>query len=798
MTIMRRLLLLTSLLAIACSSEEPEPFTHLALWEVFQERVASDARPTEPAGLDVFRETFDDGFEGWLPVIDVTDPLAPVDDRLRASFDATEGALRLEGQVGAMYQIVKVDPETYYDVRGRVRFDDLVPTNGLQFAGGTYFVGELTRYGDAESVFGDGLTEVLTSRKTLGLIGRGGEWEETSYQLRTAPETRALLIVCILGLDAETVASGAALFDDVAVRQLETSDYYRAVAENRGGTPADLAKRHGASFLRVSSGGVSRPSLIVYPGENVEFTIPPVKTAAALSFHFAAWPPDEFGSDVDLKYTLEQMGSSGASWNSQIEGWCPVERELKLGLEATLTFQAVDTPVAIGSPSVRPKAARPEGPNLILISIDTLRADRVGAYGYDGDTTPVLDQLASEGSLFADMTAQAPFTLPSQATIFSGQVPSVHGLTEPGRVLGESRTPMLAQLLFDEGIVTRGFTAGGYVDADFGMARGFEAYSNIDPWRYLGSPHADIMIEKSGGAITPGLISMFTPEAVNEWIEEHADERFFLFLHTYTVHDFDPPPEFIDTEGRIDPMPYMHHEYVREHGIDDKVIEDINAYYDGALRYVDGLVGDLRAKLSELDLAKDTILVVTSDHGKEIGDRGSILHGTSLYEELVAVPLIIRVPGKAPSVDTRPVMSIDVAPTCLALMGVEPDERMQGVDLFDPTVSLAERSVWSEVDQVPAWKYALRTPDGWKLIHGPPDEDRMFPNEKHWELFDLSADPNELTDLTQAEADRYRSLRAELSESRDTFRSLGEAMGELGTGSISAEMRARLEQLGYL
>ena len=114
------------------------------------------------------------------------------------------------------------------------------------------------------------------------------------------------------------------------------------------------------------------------------------------------------------------------------------------------------------------------------------------------------------------------------------------------------------------------------------------------------------------------LIDQYTPSRVEEWLEQNGDERFFLFLHTYTVHDFDPPPEFIDADGRIDPMPYMHHEYVRKHGIDEQVIADIDAYYDGALRYVDGLVGKLRRKLLDLGLAKNTILVITSDHGEDL------------------------------------------------------------------------------------------------------------------------------------------------------------------------------------
>ena len=585
---------------------------------------------------------------------------------------------------------------------------------------------------------------------------------------------------------------------------LAEADYRRAQAEGAGGTRAELAARHGASRVRASVGAESRPSLLILPDRPFRLDVHIPQGTPRFEAGFAAWGvPRELADRVGLRIRVE--GDELLSLDLPVpphlaqHRWRELRAELEeyAGEKVSLEVIASGGPVVLGSPRIVDRAARVPGPNLVLVSIDTLRADHVGAYGYEAGTTPHLDALAREGQFFADVTAQAPYTLPSQTTMFSGQMPTVHGVIGPGRAIAASRTPLLAEILHDEGVTTRAFTAGGFVDAEFGFDRGFEGYSNVDPWRYPKSPHAVEMVKRSPETLSDELLGEFTPELVESWIADHANERFFLFVHTYTVHDFDPPPGYLDDRERIDPTPYLHHEYVRANGISAEAIRDIIDHYDAALRYVDELLGSLVARLEDLGLADDTIVAVTSDHGKELGERGLVIHGTTLYEELVSIPLVLRVPGVAPRVESRPVMSVDVAPTLLAAMGLEIDERMQGIDLLGEAAQLDGRPVWSEIDQL-AKKYALRKSSGLKLIYGPPDDGRMFPNERTWELYDLASDPGELSNLEELRSDDRTRLSVELGASRAAFEGLGEAYGDLGSGSMSAETRARLEQLGYL
>ncbi|MFT5687754.1 MAG: choline-sulfatase, partial [Planctomycetota bacterium] len=452
-------------------------------------------------------------------------------------------------------------------------------------------------------------------------------------------------------------------------------------------------------------------------------------------------------------------------------------------------------PGTIASPILRDTSRTSNGPNLILISIDTLRADHVGAYGASGDNTPTLDALAASGTLVRDVTAQAPFTLPSQVSMFSGQIPSVHGVLAPGRAISQSLTPMLAEILAREGFVTRAFTAGGYLNPIFGFDRGFDGYSNLDPLRHIDSEHIAAMIEAEPALFSRAMYEENDTTRISRWLDAHLEERFFLFLHTYTVHDFDPAPGYINREERIDPTPYMHHEYVQAYGITPEALEDIEAFYDAALRYVDDELGKLLAHLEESGLAENTIIVVTSDHGKELGERGLIVHGTTLYSELTGVPLIMRVPGQEPLVIDEPAMLIDLVPTLLGALGLESDPRMQGIDLMGPSLP-EDRVIWSEVDLL-AHKYSIRDGSGLKMIHGPQDDDLVFPNEKTWELYSLATDPHELTDLSaERQADRER-MQAMMADFRESLEKLSQVLGAAGSGTLDSGTRAMLRQLGY-
>jgi len=438
----------------------------------------------------------------------------------------------------------------------------------------------------------------------------------------------------------------------------------------------------------------------------------------------------------------------------------------------------------------------------VLISIDTLRSDHVGAYGAAGaavSATPTLDRLARAGTLFEDFTASAPYTLPAHASLFSGQFPSVHRVEDAGRPLAPSRSPVLARILAEHGFRTQAFTAAGFLTSDFGFQAGFDGFSIRDPLRHPDSKalreFEQVYPEQGPAPAQPGV------ERVKGWIAAHAKERFFLFVHTYEVHDYDPPAAMLGCA---------------EHGCRSKLSDfdkltlkdkqrtpfpgtpedraHVGHLYEAALRHVDGEVGELLDELDRQGLAARTLVVVTSDHGEEMFERGFLQHGKSLHREVLSIPLIVRLPGRAPARVTTPAMQVDVAPTLLALLGLPPDARMQGRDLLGARVP--PRPIWSEVDDVRARQTSLR--DGtWKLVHAPLAAPVRFHAEREWSLYDVAHDPEERMDLSAREAARLAGLQQQLEGFQHELDATSERLGPAPTNEIEDATRENLRKLGY-
>ena len=246
--------------------------------------------------------------------------------------------------------------------------------------------------------------------------------------------------------------------------------------------------------------------------------------------------------------------------------------------------------------------------NLLLISVDTLRADRVGAYGYSGAITSNLDQLAREGMLFEQVFTPVPLTLPAHASLFTGVYPPANGVRDNGEALPSS-VPTLAEHLRANGFDTAAFVGAFVLDRRFGLARGFDEYWGEFPlYRY--------------GGRDPGTIQFRgdrVEQAATEWIADHRLRPFFAFVHFYDLHG-----------------PYLLPEPWRE--------RFPGRLYEGEVAYVDSLVGQLWKEMLNQGLAGRTLLVVTSDHGEALGDHGEQNHGFLLYRSTTHVPLIIRFP----------------------------------------------------------------------------------------------------------------------------------------------------------
>ncbi|MDH3402005.1 MAG: sulfatase [Acidobacteriota bacterium] len=323
--------------------------------------------------------------------------------------------------------------------------------------------------------------------------------------------------------------------------------------------------------------------------------------------------------------------------------------------------------VATGGCEQPPRQTR----GYVLISVDTLRADHLGVYGYGRDTSPFLDQLSERALVFEHAFSQFPGTLPSHMSMFTGLYPSEHGVFPPASVLDEE-VESLPAVFRRGGFRTAGYTEGGYMSGHWGFSRGFEQFS--DRTAHMATD-VEVTLERAGSFLR-GL---------------EDGERFFLFIHTYAVHDPYFPPQryralFWDGEApdTFAPTgPNLVEVNRGERAVTRVAVDYYEALYDAGIRYVDDCLRDFFTLLDDLRLASDTTVVLTSDHGEEFLDHGRLVH-EQMYRELLHVPLIVVHPdltsGRRIPALTQ---SIDIAPTLYELAGIEDPPRMSGRSLVD-------------------------------------------------------------------------------------------------------------------
>ncbi len=295
---------------------------------------------------------------------------------------------------------------------------------------------------------------------------------------------------------------------------------------------------------------------------------------------------------------------------------------------------------------------RPVPRNLILVSIDTLRADHLGSYGYGRETSPNLDRLARRSVVFRQAVAQAPTTLPSHAVLFTSRYWSGNPL--PGEfppVPEEWLT--LAELLKVRGFATWGFVDGGYMGRRFGFSQGFDSFDDR-PLHIAGILHN-----------------------VERWLDTHEADRFFLLVHCYDVHSpYQPPPPFNvmfdgDYRGNFVPTAKNLEDIVqRRQTLTPEDLQHVVALYDGGIRYTDEQLGRFFDSLERRGLLGSSLLVVLSDHGEEFLEHGSMLHWQMHFSPNLHVPLIIAAPGLAPRSIEGPIELADFVPTVLELLGL--------------------------------------------------------------------------------------------------------------------------------
>ena len=399
------------------------------------------------------------------------------------------------------------------------------------------------------------------------------------------------------------------------------------------------------------------------------------------------------------------------------------------------------------------------GPNLILISLDDLRVDRLGCYGYQRPTSPFIDALAEKSTVFADVVTQFTSTRYSHLALLTGQYP-----------FSSRQEPLLAQVLRKEGFRTAGFTGGGFMHHQYGFDRGFEVFS--DSQQYKG-------LQVSLPQILP-------------WLREHYKERFFLLVHTYDAHCPWAPPEpyrsmFVGEKARrfeIDGK--CDNNYYNAFGMTPEDYDVLSDVYDGNVRWTDALVGQLLQEIARLGLDENTVIVVIADHGEVLGTEGVMGHG-KLYEEEVHVPLIMYVPHEAAQRVLEPAQLIDVMPTVLHLLNVDAPPALDGVDLVPymrGKLSFGGKRL--RITQAVEGERAIRANATWKLVVGKRSApDRLF-NIQRNPLQDVSRDNPAITRLLHHQLDRA------LSGAKDLVNR------PLATETLAPELRVQLKSLGYL
>jgi len=403
----------------------------------------------------------------------------------------------------------------------------------------------------------------------------------------------------------------------------------------------------------------------------------------------------------------------------------------------------------------RDRSTRPASrPNVLLVSIDSLRADHLGSYGYARDTTPTIDRLAREGVLFETALSSASWTVPAHMTMLTGLPPEVHGVTTTQQSLSADAVT-LAEVLQAAGYDTAAFVSGPTVMAHYGFGQGFSLFdeSMVEPHR----------ARSAEGISSPGLVQQ-VDGFLERWDYSGREAPFFVFLHMWDVHyDYAPPEPYDrlfdpDYQGDLTSEHFERNPRIKP-DMDRRDLEHLIALYDGEIRFTDEHLGQIVARLRALGVLDDTLVVVTSDHGDEFFEHGLKGHAKTLYDEVLRVPLVLRYPrrlgfGQRIAAQVR---MMDIAPTILGLARVPAPDGFGASHLDDsyrfadltpfiagrhPQRPLPELTAFSDTTSVFGHQQAIRTPDA-KLIRYA----WARPGRLKTEVFDLASDPGEHSNL---------------------------------------------------
>lgn len=509
------------------------------------------------------------------------------------------------------------------------------------------------------------------------------------------------------------------------------------------------------------------------------------------------WPPVDFrvlaetGGEVQPLFTESLNRTQAGRWLDReidLSGW--EGRRLRLVLETTVRrpkqrvlWTARNVMPLWGNPVLASKTYRSDRPNLLLVSIDCLRADHVGAYGYHRATTPNIDSLAADGSTFMVAVSTSSWTLPTHFSMLTGLSPSFHGVTQQRKLSPD--IPYLPELLSQAGYQVDGVASWYFLSQHFGFDRGFHSY------RLMVGSRADRVVD-----------------AAVDLVRQAEGRDRFLFVHLIDAHwPYLPPKRWLEHFGPrpADISDLLDKAQQRKKPGDQAEIEQVISLYDAEIAYADEQLGRLVDELRKRDLYDNALIIVTADHGEAFYEHGHWQHTISLYEEVVRIPLIVKWPGNRPKAKvTIPVSQADIFPTILKAAGLDPPTT--GALSLSATEGRAAggRRIVSEVTHPSAGcpetespgicvKLAMRAGDT-KYIATIAEADGEL-RVLQQELYDLSSDPEERNDLTQIE-------RADARLFQEEVRAFVTAVRKSRAGGeeviLDEEIKETLRSLGYI
>jgi len=411
-----------------------------------------------------------------------------------------------------------------------------------------------------------------------------------------------------------------------------------------------------------------------------------------------------------------------------------------------------------GCQTARTQIRKVPNPNVILISIDTCRADRLSCYGHPGKTTPNIDALAEQAVLFSEASSPVPMTLPAHASMLTGTIPPSNGVRHNDGYKLSAGDLTLAEILKERGYKTGAVISAFVLDSQFGLDQGFDFYDDVFEEKKENVHGGGV--ERRGEEVSRVAI---------RWLEENRDERFFLFIHYYDPHlEYDPPSPY-DSTYRDDP-------------------------YTGEVAYADHCIGAFLDKLKDLGLFDSALILVTGDHAESLHEHDEADHGFFIYQSSLRVPLVIKFPGqKEPRRVNERVGLVDLAPTILGYLDAPIPDTMDGEDL---TVFLAADAGRGKEWQSLYYCESIE-PTSYRCapLQGVIDGDWKYIRTLKPELYNLAADPGEKTNLFESEPVEAARLDKELAAILETAERDLHGENQL---TLGAESLARLENLGYI